>query len=497
MILTTRKAKIICTIGPASQDRDKIAGLIKAGMDVARLNFSHGTHDLHIQNIATIRELSAELKKPIGLLQDLQGPKIRTGKLACGPITLSYGDIFAITTEPFEGTPKMVSTTYPQLAQDLVVGDFVLIDDGLLRLKVVENDGVTIRCEVIHGGLLKDNKGINLPGSKLSVPALTDKDKIDLQLGLKYDLDFIALSFVREASDIFELKDLIKAAGKDTPVIAKIEKPQAIDNLESILDAADGIMIARGDLGVELPAEKVPILQKRITKRANEKNKPVIIATQMLESMTKNPLPTRAETSDVANAIFDDADAVMLSGETAAGDFPIESVTIMSKIIEEVEAVIGFPRQKSSDLADSDQDVIRSLEEKYARLEKPAYLPAAISSLACLAAKETRSKALLVFTTTGNMAAKLSKNRSSCPIIALSPNSKALHRMSLLWGVLPVYQPVEDDIQNLDDIVRLVDHQLVEKGYFAKGDNIVITTGSPARLSGKTNLLKLHIVGDE
>lgn len=485
-----RNTKIICTIGPASNTPEMIRKLIYAGMDVARLNFSHGFYEDHIKVSKLIREISADIGKPIAILQDLQGPKIRTGKLKNGPIMLTPGQIFTITTEEVESTDSMVSTTYTDLARDLAAGNTLLIDDGLLMLNVLETDGVRLKCQVVHGGLLKNNKGINIPDVKLTTPAMTKKDIEDLEVGLECEVEYIALSFVREAKDVIELKNRIKQSGRDIPVIAKIEKPQAIINIEEILDVSDGIMVARGDLGVELSPEKVPVEQKRLIKKANEKGVLVITATQMLESMITNPCPTRAEASDVANAIFDNTDAVMLSGETASGNHPIEVVKIMARIIEETEKAISYPRSTSSgDLQD---------ESPVKPKDPPSFFPQTLSSLACVAAREVNAKAVVVFTSSGATARRISKCRSNCRIIALSPYPPVQRRMGLYWGVQPAIIDKElDNVETLEDICETVDQILLESGLFAAGETVVITAGSPSPVSGTTNVMKLHQLGKE
>jgi pyruvate kinase len=483
----SRKAKIICTIGPATNTPEMIKKLILAGMDVARLNFSHGTYQDHKKVVEIIRAVSAELGKPIAILQDLQGPKIRTGKLKNGPITLSPKQIFTITTEAVDSTDSLVSTTYPDLAKDLAVGNMLLIDDGLIHMKVLESDGIKLVCEVIHGGILKDNKGINIPDVKLTTPALTAKDREDLVIGLECDVDYVALSFVREAKDVLELKALIAKAGKDTPVIAKIEKPQALLNIDGILDVSDGIMVARGDLGVELSPEKVPVVQKRLIKKANEKGILVITATQMLESMIKNPCPTRAEASDVANAIFDNTDAVMLSGETASGNFPIEVVEIMSRIIEEAEKALSYPRKINSDLGEEE-----AVESKY----PPKFVPSVISQLACEAARAVEASAVVVFTASGAAAQRVSKCRSNCKIIALSPYPSVQRRMALYWAVQSAI--INDELnstETVEEVLNKVDEILVGSKLFVEGETVIVTAGTPSPISGTTNLLKIHSLG--
>ncbi|HEY9885798.1 MAG TPA: pyruvate kinase [Vampirovibrionales bacterium] len=482
-----RKAKIICTIGPASRNAETIRGLILAGMDVARLNFSHATFEDHQLSMKLVREISAEIGKPVAILQDLQGPKIRTGKLKDGPIILENGQKFTITTEDVESTKDLVSTTYKDLAKDLNKGHTLLIDDGLLKLEVLSSDGVKLVCEVIHGGVLKDNKGINIPDVNLTAPALTEKDKRDLQFGLECDVDYIALSFVRQASDVREIKDIIAKAGKDTPVIAKIEKPQALPNIEEILDVTDAIMVARGDLGVELSPEKVPVVQKRLIKKANEKGVLVITATQMLESMSNNPCPTRAEASDVANAIFDNTDAVMLSGETASGKFPVETVKIMSSIIVEAESALSYPRKISSDLQE---------EAAFQHKDPKGFVPGVIAKMACEAAREVDSSAVVVFTSSGVAAQRVSKCRSNCRIIALSPYPKIQRKMALFWAVQSAIIVDElNNVETMEDLVEKVDDILLNSGKFSEGETVIVTAGTPCAVSGTTNFMKIHTLG--
>jgi pyruvate kinase len=484
---SSRKTKIICTIGPATNTPEMIRNLILAGMDVARLNFSHGTYEDHIKVVKIIREVSADIGKPVAILQDLQGPKIRIGKLKTGPIMLHPGQIFTITTEQIDSTESMAPTTYTSLAKDLGAGNTILIDDGLLQLKVLDSDGVKLRCEVIHGGLLKDNKGINIPDVKLTTPALTKKDIEDLQVGIDCDVEYIALSFVREAADVIQLKELIKRANRDIPVIAKIEKPQALNNIDEIMDVSDGIMVARGDLGVELTPEKVPVVQKRLIKHANEKGILVITATQMLESMINNPCPTRAEASDVANAIFDNTDAVMLSGETASGKFPIEVVSIMSRIIDESEKAISYPRNIStSDLDDT----------PFTPKDPPGFVPQVISQLSCTAAKEVNAKTIVVFTSSGATARRISKCRSNCRILALSPYPRVQREMGLYWGVQSAIVNNElDKVETVEQVLDKVDELLLGTNLFKIGDTVIVTAGSPCPVSGTTNLMKIHTIG--
>ena len=415
--MNTRHSKIVCTIGPATHSPRMIRRLIQAGMDVARLNFSHGTHHMHAQSIAMLHAAAAELGKTIGVLADLQGPKIRTGALAGGgTVNLRSGQQLTITTAKILGDSTRVSTIFRPLPREVKSGDRILLSDGLIELRVEKVSGQEVICRVVNGGELGEHKGINLPGVKLRVPALTGKDREDLRFALAHGVDYVAVSFVRRAEDIQLAKTLIRRARKDTPVIAKLEKPEAIETLEEILRVSDGVMVARGDLGVEMNPEKVPVVQKSIIARAREFRRPVITATQMLESMTQNPRPTRAEASDVANAIFDGSDAVMLSAETASGKYPIESVSMMARIIQEAEASIQeFPRPTSA------QERLKVAET--------------VAELVCHASRELHMKLIAVFTHSGFTARLVSRYRPLVPIVAFSPAAATRRRMALLWGV--------------------------------------------------------------
>ena len=492
--IPARKSKIICTIGPASRSVEMLKKLALNGMDVARLNFSHGTHEEHLEVINNIRQVSEELSKPIAILQDLQGPKIRIGKLP-SEVPVSGGDKIIITVKENaefsrEDNMPVFPTTYKALATDLNIGDKILVDDGYIKLEVLEKRPESLVCEVEEDGIIKSNKGINVPDLKLSTSALTEKDRKDLIFGLENGVEYVALSFVREAEDVRELKRLIaeKGSSKDVQVIAKIEKPQALDNLDEILDVTDVIMVARGDLGVELLVEKVPVAQKETIRKANIKGVPVITATQMLESMITNPNPTRAEASDVANAILDGTDAVMLSAETASGKFPVKAVQIMSKIIEEVEMSAVYKKNSSIVCSTEINDELEHEEE---------YFPQIIAEMVCESAKRINAKAVVVLTSCGDIARRISKRRTSCPIIALSPFEKTRLKVCLYWGVYPVEIDNMDveEINTLQDITAIVDSNLLGHGLLQKGDPIVITFGSPLRIKGRTNLMKLHKVG--
>jgi pyruvate kinase len=470
------KTKIVATIGPASASRSMLQKLVEEGMCVARLNFSHGSYEDHAEVIRIIRSLSRSMNRPVGILLDLQGPKIRVGKLVDHkPVWLRKDEEFAITSQPMAGTAKKVSTTYPNLAKDVKINDILLLDDGLIRLRAQAIDGHTVRCRVIAGGYLKENKGINLPGVKISASSLTDKDKRDVGFGIKNGVDYFALSFVRTADDLREIKALIEKQGTSIPVIAKIEKPEAVASLDDILEEADGIMVARGDLGVELEPELVPTIQKNIIQKAIQKNKPVITATQMLETMSNNPIPTRAETSDVANAIIDGTDAVMLSGETASGKYPTESVRMMAKIAHqaEVSAFMRYNIQYAADPAD---------------LITHAVAQSAVNIL-----HEIDAKCIVAFSISGSTAKQISKQRPSRPVYAFSSRKETYNRLALLWGVTPMYIPQIPDAQRL---VQGSENLLIKKNWVAVGDLIVLVIGMGLK-KGSTNVIKIHRVGDK
>ena len=469
-----RHSKIVCTIGPASCSPRIIERLLRAGMDVARLNFSHGSHQDHAQNIATLRKLALELEKPIAIMADLQGPKIRTGVLAGGtPVILRAGQKFTITTAKILGDSTRVNTTFLPLPREVKRGARILLSDGLIELRVQQVRGREVICVVVNGGALGEHKGINLPGVQLRVPALTPKDRQDLRFALKQDVNYIAVSFVRRPEDVLMAKSLIRRAGYDTPVIAKLEKPEAIENLDAILRAADGVMVARGDLGVEMNPERVPVVQKMIISRAREFRRPVITATQMLESMTENPRPTRAEASDVANAIFDGSDAVMLSAETASGKYPVEAVSMMARIIEEAESSIReFPQPSS-------------VQEKLKVAES-------VAELVCHASRELHMKLIAVFTHSGFTARLVSRYRPLVPIIAFSPVAETRRRMALIWGVLP--RDISD-VRKIDGLAAVAEKRLLEEKLVRNGDVIGIVAGTPMGIRGTTNFMKFHVIG--
>jgi pyruvate kinase len=447
--------------------------LVHAGMDVARLNFSHGTHEDRLRMVAALRRASAHYEKPIGVLADLQGPKIRTGKLVNGkPIRLRFGQRFVITTRNIPGTEEGVSTTFRALPVSVHKGDRILLSDGDIALRVMSTHRQDVVTQVENGGDLGEHKGINLPGIKLDIPSMTTKDRKDLQSALILGADYLALSFVRTAADVRAAKQAIARAGKDTPVIAKLEKPEAIDNLDEILEIADGVMVARGDLGVEMSPEKVPVVQKQIILKARNALIPVITATQMLDSMQKNPRPTRAEASDVANAIFDGSDALMLSGETAAGLYPLESVMMMDRIIREAEAsVTRLPRPARSGNLQINEVIAEAL---------------------CHAAEELHLKVVVVFTEKGSSAGLVSKYRPRAPIVAFSPVQETRRRLALYWGVLPRSMSAVHDI---DKLAARAEKRLLEEKLVKRGDIIGMVAGTPIGTTGSTNLMRLLRIG--
>lgn len=468
-----RRAKIVCTLGPASASPEVLSQMIDAGLDVARLNFSHGDHDYHQRLYNTIRELSKESGKPISILQDLQGPKIRVGRFAEGSTQLIEGSEFVVTIDDIEGNSDRVSTTYKQLTKDVRPGDVLLLDDGLLRMRVVDVNEYDVTCVVEVGGTLKNNKGINLPTAAVSSPSLTPKDIEDLKFGLELGVDYVALSFVRSALDIHQMRALLPRDGSvPTKIISKIEKPQAIEDLDNIIAISDGIMIARGDLGVELPPEKVPMLQKMAIRKANAQGRLTITATQMLESMTENARPTRAEASDVANAVLDGTDAVMLSGETAAGKYPVQSIAMMANIIEEVERDPEVYQRQKPDFIDQLQT-----------------FPNAVARAATTAADELNTKGLVVITQTGATARLMMTYRPTKPIIACAPNERVMNQMAAFWGVRPYSMKMTN---NTDKLLKQVEELMRHELGAVSGDEVIVVLGSPVSERAETNMIKFH-----
>jgi pyruvate kinase len=472
------KTKIVCTLGPASAGVPILTRLIDAGMDVVRLNFSHGRHEDHLAAINNVREAVRITGTDLAILQDLQGPKIRIGDLSVPSFLLSPGDDLIITTEEMMGVPGRVSTTYKGLARDVKSEEEILIDDGKLQLRVTKVEGPDVHCRVIVGGPLSPHKGINLPGVAVSAPSMTEKDVVDLKFGLAKGVDYVALSFVRTAGDVRHLRSAIKAHSPDgrvTPVqiIAKIEKPQAIANIDEIISEADGVMVARGDLGVELPPEDVPVLQKMIIRRCNHVGKPVIVATQMLESMIASPTPTRAEASDVANAVVDGGDAVMLSGETSVGNYPVEAVQIMERIIRKIESERLSHHRGSADARGSVAD----------RHE-------ALARSACLLADQMHAAAIVAVTNSGQTAKVVARYRPDPPIIAITDNPETLRSLSVIWGVRGLL--VDTLEQDSDRGVEQVQARLISSGAVRKGEYIVLLAGQPFFARGSTNFIKVE-----
>ncbi|HEX9024286.1 MAG TPA: pyruvate kinase [Geobacteraceae bacterium] len=472
MTRQTRKTKIVATLGPASSTPEMIDRLLNAGADVFRLNFSHGDNGQKRQLIDIIRKVAEKRGRQVGILADLQGPKIRTGRMAGDAMPLVRGEELTITTDDVPGRGGIIPTVYRSLPRDVKPGSRILLDDGLMELKVLAIEGERVRCQVVTGGMLKNNKGINLPGVHVSAPSLTAKDLIDLDFALEAEVDFVALSFVRCAEDVEELKRIIYLKGKDIPVVAKIEKPEALRNFKKILRVTDAVMVARGDLGVEIQPERVPLFQKKIISACNEAGKPVITATQMLESMVRNPRPTRAETSDVANAIIDGTDAVMLSAETASGDHPVEAVEIMGRIARDVEASTFWQRAARADSATQS-------------------IANAVAECACRAAQSLGARAITVFTQSGSTAALISRFRPAIPIVAFTTSRHIQRRLALNWGVRTVEIGI---MAGTDQQIAAVEDIMLASGY-RKGDVIVIIMGTPIEARGSTNLMKVHKLG--
>ena len=470
-----RRAKIVCTMGPAVEAPERVKLLIEAGMNMARLNLSHGSYEEHQFRLDNVRSAAKAANIPVAVLVDLQGPKIRLGRFADGPHDLARGDIFTITTDDIQGTKERVSTTFKGLPGDCKPGDRLLIDDGKVAVEVIEVKGNDVVTKCVEPGAVSNNKGINLPGVAVSVPALSEKDKEDLRWGLKAGVDFIALSFVRDAKDIKDVHAIMDEVGIRLPVIAKIEKPQAVQNLEEIVNAFDGIMVARGDLGVELPIEEVPLVQKRCVALARAAAKPVIVATQMLDSMITNSTPTRAEATDCANAVLDGADALMLSGETSVGDFAIEAVQTMARIILHTE--------------NNALDRIASLDKS----AQPTTKGGAITKAATEVGAIVGAKYMIAFTESGESARRMAMFRSPIPILALTPNVATYNRLALSWGVQPGIVPT---VAHTDEMVKQVDQWLVEHGEAQVGDPVVIVAGAPPGIPGSTNALRVHAIGD-
>jgi len=468
-----RKTKIVATLGPASQQPEKIKALIHSGVNVFRLNFSHGSHADHRQAVQRIRQISSELRVQVGVLQDLQGPKIRVGRFKEGVISLENGQTFKLYDDNnITGDINGVGISYARLWQDVSVGDELLLDDGKLSLQVTNIDDRTLVCQVLLGGELSDHKGINVPSADLSIAAVTEKDRVDLALGAELDVDWVALSFVRSADDLKLARQYLKEHQSTAKLMAKIEKPGAVKNFKSILKEADGIMVARGDLGVELSTEQVPLLQKKLIQQAREKGKPVVTATQMLESMIEQATPTRAEANDVANAIFDGTDAVMLSAETATGEFPLEAVQTMARIAKTVE---------------QDDSYRNHIHQHKVAVQKNT--PDAVSSAACQVASILKAQVMCCFSSSGATALRVARNRMVTPVIAISPHQKSCRQLTLSWGIYPV---LNDQAKSTDAMVEVSNAVITESNMAQIGDTYVITAGVPFGQSGTTNLIRVE-----
>jgi len=470
MRLLTHRTKIVATIGPASSSVEVLRRMVDAGMNVARLNFSHGSYQDHATMVKLLRSVEQEMDTPVTLLQDLQGPKIRVGQLPMGEMTLMEGDlIHLVPVEVSEQYPEAITIDYPHLAREAQAGDRILLDDGLLEMRVKAIRGVEVLAEVVTGGLLKSRKGVNLPGLDLTLPSMTEKDKKDLEFGLTQGIDWVSLSFVRKGADIWELKQFLQDRGHgDLPVIAKIEKPQAIANLDEILAATNGVMVARGDLGVEVNPEKVPRLQKEIIRLCNLREIPVITATQMLDSMIHNPRPTRAEASDVANAILDGTDAVMLSGESAVGAYPVQAVRMLCKIAEETESDLHFANASPSKNTET-----HALSEALVTIDDILDL-----------------RYIVTFTTSGFTSLLASNQRPSVPVVAFTPSEKVYHRLNLVWGIIPFL--IDEEFDTFEDLIHQAEALLKDRKMAQKGDQLLIMAGIPTKITKGTNFLKIH-----
>lgn len=470
------KTKIICTIGPASEQTEVLEQLMQHGMNVSRLNFSHGNHEEHGMRMRNIKQAAQNQGVNVGILLDTKGPEIRIGTIESGKVTLREGEQFVLTTQEVEGNAQRVCVSYADLPTDVQPGCRILIDDGLIGLEVQEINGPEIVCQITNGGELGSRKGVNVPGVDVQLPAVTQKDREDILFGLSHGIDFIAASFVRKAADVLEIRRILEEQNAHVQIISKIENHQGVINIDEILKVSDGIMVARGDLGVEIPTEEVPLVQKMIIEKCNKAGKPVITATQMLDSMMRNPRPTRAEASDVANAIFDGTDGIMLSGETAAGKYPIEAVQTMAKIAERAERALRYEEL---------------LERK--RAGHTRTVTDAISHATCTTAQDLGARAIITSTKSGHTARMVSKYRPRAPIVAVTPRVDVARKLMLVWGVYPLLVP---ETQGTDEMIDIAVAHTLQAGYIQSGDLVVITAGVPVGIPGTTNLLKVHIVGD-
>jgi len=470
-----RKTKIICTLGPAVDSEEKLRALIAGGMDAARFNFSHGSHDTHKAQLDRLKKAREALERPVAAILDTRGPEIRIKAFVDGPVRLNAGDIFTLTTREAEGDEKCVSVTYPQLHGELSVGQEILIDDGLVALRVEHIVGQDIRCRVENGGTLSNNKSINIPGAHICLPALTQKDREDIRFGAEQGFDYIAASFIRRAEDVRAIRELLdNCGGEEVRIIAKIENQEGVDNFDAILAEADGVMVARGDLGVEIPAARVPILQKRMIRKGMQAGKPVITATQMLDSMMRNPRPTRAEVSDVANAVYDGTSCVMLSGETAGGAYPVEALTTMARVVSETESAIHYWKRF-----------------RKGQFPPMASIDDAITHSACLTAMDLQAKAILAPTHTGHTARMIARFRPECPVVALTRREEVCRCLAICWGIVPL-RTVE--ARSTDHIFEQAARTALEQRLADRGEVVVITAGVPLGRTGSTNLVKAHII---
>ena len=473
-----RKTKIICTLGPAVDSEEKLRGLIRAGMDAARFNFSHGTHEEHLERLHMLNAVRDCIRRPVATILDTKGPEIRLRTFAGGPVTLAAGDTFTLTTEDVPGDEHRVAVSYTELHKEVMPGQQILIDDGLVAIRVEKVEGRDIVCAVENGGQLSNHKSINIPGANIHLPALTDKDVDDIRFGVENDFDFIAASFVRKAADVKEIRKVLhKFGGDNVKIIAKIENQEGVDNMDEIILASDGVMVARGDLGVEIPAAKVPIIQKRMIHKCLLEGKLVVTATQMLDSMIRNPRPTRAEVSDVANAVFDGTSCVMLSGETASGKYPVESVTAMASIVTEAEAAAPHWKQF----------------EEFKLVPAPS-INDAITHTCCLTAKDLNAAAILTATASGHTARMIARFRPECPVAALTMHEKVRRQLALCWGVIPL---LTGEVTSTDRILAMACQVAVREGLVRSGDTVVITAGVPLGRAGQTNLLKAHVIDED
>lgn len=476
MLNDIKRTKIVCTLGPASQSEEVLRELILNGLNVCRFNFSHGSHEEHKGRIDMVKKVREELNRPIAILLDTKGPEIRTGNFADPEVLLEEGSEFTITMDEVVGTKEICTVSYKGLADDVKEGDTILIDDGLVGLRVKSVENGNIKCIVENSGIVKNHKGVNVPGVKINLPAITPKDVSDIEFGIEEGIDMIAASFVRKASDVLAIREILeKNNAGDVLILSKIENQEGVENIDEILQVSDGIMVARGDLGVEIPTEEIPIVQKMIIKKCNELAKPVITATQMLDSMIRNPRPTRAEVTDVANAIYDGTDAIMLSGETAAGKYPVEAVKVMASIAKRIEQTLDYDRM---------------LKEKGS---KNVTVTDAISHATCTTAVDLNASAIITSTSSGYTAKMVSKFRPQAPIIAATSNEAVMRRLALTWGVCPIKSALAG---NTDEVIEKSIEASIESGYVKNGELVVITAGVPVGVSGTTNLIKVHVISE-